>query len=250
MGAAVAELLAPTGRLVLADRDLGAVESVAAELSGEIEVVACDITDTASVAALAEATGALGALILTAGLSPSMTSGRPIYEVNLLGTERVLGAFQPHARDGSAAVCFASMAAHMMAPDPKVDAILDAPLAGDFFDRLDAMGLDSDQPQFAYALSKRGVILAVRRHAAAWGAVGARLLSLSPGIIDTGMGRLENENQPEMATMVANSALPRMADPVEVAKVAAFLVSDDASFMTGTDVLVDGGATNGAGTLP
>jgi NAD(P)-dependent dehydrogenase (short-subunit alcohol dehydrogenase family) len=57
------------------------------------------------------------------------------------------------------------------------------------------------------------------------------------------MGRLENENQPEMAKMIEMSALGRMGRPEEVAQVAAFLVSDAASFMTGMDVLVDGGST-------
>ena len=83
-----------------------------------------------------------------------------------------------------------------------------------------------------------------RRHAPAWGAKGARLLSLSPGIIDTGMSRLEAENQPVMAQMVESSALGRISQPDEVT---AFLVSDAASFMTGTDVLVDGGATASPG---
>ena len=69
------------------------------------------------------------------------------------------------------------------------------------------------------------------------------ILSLSPGIIDTGMGRLEAANQPVMAQMVESSPLGRVARPEEVAAVAAFLVSDAASFITGTDVLVDGGVT-------
>ena len=83
----------------------------------------------------------------------------------------------------------------------------------------------------------------MRRLAPAWGAKGARLLSLSPGIVDTGMGRLEAESQPAMAQMVESSALGRIGRPDEVAAVAVFLASDAASFMTGTDVLVDGGAT-------
>jgi NAD(P)-dependent dehydrogenase (short-subunit alcohol dehydrogenase family) len=82
----------------------------------------------------------------------------------------------------------------------------------------------------------------VRSRALRWGAKGARLLSLSPGIVDTGMGRLEASNEPAMATMVETSALRREGRPEEIAAVAAFLVSDAASFMTGTDVLVDGGS--------
>jgi NAD(P)-dependent dehydrogenase (short-subunit alcohol dehydrogenase family) len=172
-----------------------------------------------------------------------MASGRLIHEVNLRGLERVVRVFGSAIAEGSAAVCFSSMAGHLYPANPEVDAVLDDPLAAGYFDDLAKHGLDPDVPELAYMLSKRGVRRLVQRHARAWGAKGARLLSLSPGIIDTPMGRLENENQPPMAQMVETSALARMGRPEEVAQVAAFLVSDAASFMTGADVLVDGGAT-------
>jgi NAD(P)-dependent dehydrogenase (short-subunit alcohol dehydrogenase family) len=249
MGAATAALLAPKGRLLLADRNRSALEEVASRIGGDVETWACDLTVAGEVEALAEATGALGSLVITAGLSPSMDTGTAIYEVNLRGVERAVQAFEPTLGEGSAAVVLSSMAAHLMTPDAGIDAILDDPAADDFYDRLTMAGLDPDQPQFAYALSKRGVVRLVRRHAVSWGRRGARILSLSPGIVDTGMGRLEAANEPAMATMVETSALARMAAPEEIARVASFLVSEDASFMTGTDVLVDGGcvAASGAG---
>lgn len=247
MGESVARLLAPRGPLLLADRDAAPLEKLAAELGGDpahdVSAMACDVTDPAAVGALAKCVPRLGGLVVTAGLSPSMAPGRPIYEVNLIGMDRVLRAFEPAVGAGSAAVCFASMAGHMMPGSPEIDAVLDAPASPTFFDDLAGLGFDPDNPALAYALSKRGVIRLVRRFARAWGARGGRIVSLSPGIIDTGMGRLENEHQPMMVQMVGSSALARMAEPEEVAKVAVFLVSDDASFITGTDVLVDGGAT-------
>jgi NAD(P)-dependent dehydrogenase (short-subunit alcohol dehydrogenase family) len=144
-------------------------------------------------------------------------------------------------------VCFASTAGHLLPASSEVDAVLDAPLSPSFFDDLGRLGFDPDSPPLAYALSKRGVIGLVRRHAPAWGSKGARLLSLSPGIIDTGMGRLEASSQPAMAQMVESSALGRIGRPEEVAAVAAFLASDAASFVTGTDVRVDGGETAALG---
>ena len=246
MGAAVARLLAPQGPLLLADLDATSLDAVAAELGGDVQVQACDITVPADRDALAGAIGQLGALVVTAGLSPSMAGGRRIYDVNLVATAALVRALEPTLGPGSAGVVFASMAGHMIPPSPEVDAVLDRPDAPTFFDDLAALGFDVDEPQLAYAISKRGVIRLARRESLRWGTHGARLLSLSPGIVDTGMGRLEAEHEPAMAGMVDNSPLGRMATPEELAKVAAFLVSDAASFMTGTDVLVDGGAVAAA----
>jgi NAD(P)-dependent dehydrogenase (short-subunit alcohol dehydrogenase family) len=243
MGSAVASLLASRGRLLLADCDTDALNTVAAGLGDHVATMACDIAVLAHVDELAQAIGRLGALVVTAGLSPSMGSGRRIYEVNLLGLERLVQAMEPVVGQGSVAVCFASMAGHLLPPSDELDAVLDAPLSATFFDNLGNLGYDPDNPQLAYPLSKRGCIRLVRRHAAAWGAKGARILSLSPGIIDTGMGRLEAANHPAMTQMVKSSALGRIGRPEEVAAVAAFLVSDAASFITGTDIRVDGGVT-------
>ncbi|MDZ7675412.1 MAG: SDR family oxidoreductase [Acidimicrobiales bacterium] len=243
MGEALARRLATGGRrLLLADLDLGAVEALAAELDADTAVHRCDITDTADLDALAEATGELGRLVLTAGLSPTMAPGRKIYEVDVIAPARLLKTFEPLAGTGSVALVLASMAGHMVPDMPELFAVLDDPLADTFFDDLVATGIDPDEPSGAYAFSKRGLIRLVAREAQAWGAHGARLLSLSPGIIDTPMGRQENAEQPMMAELVSSSALGRMIDADEVAAVIEFLVSDAASAMTGVDVLVDGGS--------
>jgi NAD(P)-dependent dehydrogenase (short-subunit alcohol dehydrogenase family) len=242
MGAAVAALFARRGPLLLADRDADALARVADALEGDVTTRVCDLTDPIDTEELVDACGRPGAVVVTAGLSPSMADGRRIYEVNLRGLERLIRGLAPAVDEATVAVVFASTAGHMLPGSAALDAVVDDPLSESFFDDLAAAGIDPQNPLLAYPVSKRGVIRLARRHAAAWGAKGARILSLSPGIIDTSMGRLEAENQPAMAHLVESSALGRIGRPQEVATVAAFLASEASSFMTGVDVLVDGGS--------
>ena len=241
MGAAVAAALVGRRRLVLADRDRAAAERVAADLDGDTECVSCDLTDPDDVGRLAGQVATLGSLVVTAGLSPTMGVGERIFAVNLTGMAQLLQALDGALGGETAAVCFASIAGHGPASSEAVAAAIDDPLAPDLPGRLCAAGVDPTDPSTAYALSKLGVIRLVRRLAPSWGQRGGRIVSLSPGIVDTPMGRQELEQQPVMQPMI--DLVGRMGRADEVAAVARFLVSDEASFMNGCDVLVDGGFT-------
>jgi NAD(P)-dependent dehydrogenase (short-subunit alcohol dehydrogenase family) len=243
MGLAVAKALHDRGPLVVADRNERSVADLAASFGGNVTAAGVDVTDQQQVDALAAQVGPLSALVVTAGLSPTMASGRVIYEVNLIGMARVLRAFAPHLVPGSAAVCFASIAAH---GGPVADAILhelDRPLDPDLAGRLEAVGVDVDDSNTAYVLSKVGVRRLPQHLAHSWGKRGLRILSLSPGVIETPMGALELASTPGISGFFAEAPIPRQGRAEELAAVAAFLCSDQASYMTGTDVLVDGGAT-------
>jgi NAD(P)-dependent dehydrogenase (short-subunit alcohol dehydrogenase family) len=167
--------------------------------------------------------------------------------VNLIGTARVLEAVDPLVGLGTVGVCFASMSAYRVPPHPELLAILNDPLADGFFDSMVEIGLDPDATQLAYPASKRGVQLIARRLCGSWGARGARILTVSPGINDTPMNKLDESRHPIMADIIKTSPLGRRGTPEEVANVVGFLTSDAASFMTGSDVLVDGGMVT---TLP
>jgi NAD(P)-dependent dehydrogenase (short-subunit alcohol dehydrogenase family) len=242
MGAAVGRALAGRGRLVLADRDVAGVERLAEELGGDAKAVGCDLAVPGQIDALvAQIDGGLGALVVTAALSSTMAPARAIYDVNLIGTAALLDAVEPSLRPGSVAVCFSSVAAHCVQRVPAVMTVLDDPRATDFFERLAATGVDPENPTVAYALTKLGVLQMVRRLAPAWGRHGARILSLSPGTTETPMARREIDAHPIMEELIKQRPLGRIGRPEEIASVTSFLVSEGASFMTGSDVLVDGG---------
>jgi NAD(P)-dependent dehydrogenase (short-subunit alcohol dehydrogenase family) len=240
MGRACVETLRSLADVIVA------VDIKAPDIDGTVGL-ACDVSDPDAVWALVphvRELGSLRALAHAAGISPIMADARRVFEVDLVGTQLMLNAFEEIVVPGSAAVCFASSAAYQVAPyvNADQDALLDDALAPDFLDRAAAAIPDSG---FAYSLAKRGVIRACGRAAVTWGARGGRVNSLAPGLIDTPMGRAEFAKQPMMKQMLDRTPLGRFGTAEEIAAVVAFLLSDAASFISGIDVLVDGAMLQG-----
>lgn len=253
MGAACAERMAEmVDVLVLVDRDEVLLATRADLLAAgghraEVEPFVLDVKDPDGVAGLASRVAELGplrAVAHAAGLSPTMADWREILTVNLVGTARLVEACRPLAVADTAIVCFASVAA-LLALDPvdlPPDSVLDAPLAADFLDQIRAaVGPEIEDPGMAYTWSKRGVHRLVRREAVRFGQVGARVCSVTPGMIDTPMGRQEADARNTSAMLVDLSPLHREGSAEEVAAGAVFLLSDEASFVSGIDLPVDGG---------
>jgi NAD(P)-dependent dehydrogenase (short-subunit alcohol dehydrogenase family) len=246
MGVAVARRLAgPDVDLLLADVSADALAQAVGTLADAgigAEPVVWDAGDPEAAAALAARVadrGALGALVHTAGLAPpGATDPRAVLEVNLLGTVRLLDAFEPLVTTGSAGVVVASLAAHRSFAQG-YDDLLDAGVVEPLLERLAADGYEGSALA-AYSVTKAGVVRLVQRRAHAWGARGGRLNSVSPGLVlDTAIGRLAAGAS--AASYAQESALGRAGTSADVAGVVAFLAGPDAAYVTGTDVLVDGG---------
>ena len=251
MGRAIAMALAAQGwALILCDLRAEPLEALKQSLPADADVatVAGDVTAPDLSTRILSAIGGrkIGAFVHTAGLSPSMGDGERVFAVNFTATKALTEALLPQMADGGIAILFASNSAYMIARAPFGGAVAKV-LKGK---RSLIARLMLRSPRTAYPLSKRAVQLYAASMAPAFGAVGARIVSLSPGIIDTDMARREQSVEPAMAKLLAHTPLGRSGRADEIASVVAFLASPAASYISGTDILIDGGsvaATNHAG---
>jgi NAD(P)-dependent dehydrogenase (short-subunit alcohol dehydrogenase family) len=250
MGSATAREFVGEGwkELLLCDISAERLEAVAAPLRDQgvkVDILAGDIADpdygNQLVAALQGRP--IAALVHTAGLSPQMAGPERILFVNLDASVRLVETIRDHMAPGSAAVLYASNSAHMPMP-PEVAAAFWAPLPEG-----GAMALAHlcPTPEMAYPMSKIGVRALVKREAKSFGERGARLVSVSPGAIDTAMTQGEAAASPIVAKMINDSAVGRIGRPEELAAVSVFLCSPKASYVSAVDWLVDGGQIAGMG---
>jgi NAD(P)-dependent dehydrogenase (short-subunit alcohol dehydrogenase family) len=251
MGRAISRRLGADARLLIADVSQKSLDDSVEQLVADgfdATAKATDVTSPESVAALAGTAAALGPVtrvVHTAGVSPAQASIEAILAVDVLGPALVLEEFAAHVRPGGAAVVIASNVGHMFpALSPEDERALGTLPARDLVASplLDASRYDDRAT--AYMFAKLAAQLRVRAAAPGWGERGARVNSVSPGVIATSMGRAElvGSDQQLVQQLIASSPAGRMGTAEEIAAAVEFLLSPSASFITGADLLVDGGA--------
>jgi NAD(P)-dependent dehydrogenase (short-subunit alcohol dehydrogenase family) len=247
----LASRLADRYTLVLCEFCKDALDQIAGQLSDEgADVVATVPGDFGSEAVLRSIVAAcadqpLRALVHTAGLSPDTGAWQDILRTKLVATARLLDAIEPLVSPGFAATLIASRARlAVSAPPQGLLELLEDPLADDFVQRMAPL-LGEDEALFgnpAYCWSKWWVAREAGRRALTWGPRGARIMSISPGMIYTPMGRVA-AGHPEIRELVDNTPAGRWGTPADIANAVEFVLSDKAGFITGSDLLVDGGVS-------
>lgn len=252
IGLAIARRVGTGKHLVLADlrqHNADAAAKTLIEAGFDVNATTVDIASRASVQALVALAASLGPvtrLIHAAGVSPTQAPPAAILQVDLYGTAIVLEEFGKVIAAGGSGVVIASQSGHRLrALSPEEDRALALTPAEELL-ALPLLAPDQvTDPLHAYQLSKRGNALRVMAEAVRWGERGARINSISPGIIFTPLAQDEfaGPRGPGYRRMIEVSAAGRVGTADEVASVAALLMGPDGGFITGSDFLMDGGVT-------
>jgi NAD(P)-dependent dehydrogenase (short-subunit alcohol dehydrogenase family) len=252
IGQAIARRVSAGKHVLLADlrqEHSDAAAKVLSDAGFEVSTAAIDVSSRKSVHALVQTAAALGdvtGVIHAAGVSPSQASPATILSVDLYGTALVLEEFGNVITRGGAGVVISSMSGHRL---PPLTAEQNAALATTPTDELLALPmLQPEQvidPLHAYQISKRGNALRVMAEAVRWGKRGARVNTISPGIIFTPLAKdeLTGPRGAGYRRMLELSPAGRGGTPDEVGTVGALLMGADGAFITGSDFLMDGGVT-------
>ena len=252
IGQAIARRISPGKHVLLADlrqENADAAATVLADAGFETSTAVVDVSSRESVHALVQTATSLGeviGVIHAAGVSASQASIEQILHVDLYGTALVLEEFGRVISAGGSAVVISSQSGHRL---PALTPTQDRALATTPVD--DLLSLPMLQPDqlsdglHAYQVSKRANVLRVQAEAVKWGERGARVNAISPGIIITPLARdeLSGPNGAGYRRMIELAPAGRPGTPDEVGTVGELLMTDRGAFITGSDILIDGGGT-------
>ncbi|MEV6313084.1 SDR family oxidoreductase [Streptomyces sp. NPDC051840] len=248
MGMAVARRIGSGRAMVLADAVPEALDRAVTTLRAEgysVQGQLTDVSDAQAVAELARTAGMRGrvaAVVHTAGVSAATSTVQQIMRVDLAGTAHLIDAFRAVATRGTSLVCVASMAGHHATLSQADEVRLATAPAGELLS-LDVVTSVGDDPIAAYIVAKRANQVRVQAAALAWNHLGARVNTISPGVISTPMAKSEEQapSGDHMMAMLDACGAGRTGTPGEIAEAAAFLTGPGSLYITGTDLLVDGG---------
>jgi NAD(P)-dependent dehydrogenase (short-subunit alcohol dehydrogenase family) len=252
IGQAVARRVSAGKHVLLADlrqENVDAAAKVLSEAGFDVSTAIVDVSSRQSVHALVETATAIGpvtGVIHAAGVSPSQATPATILKVDLYGTAVVLEEFGDVIARGGSAVVIASQSGHRLgALSAEQNKALATTPADELLNLPFLLPDQITDPLHAYQVSKRGNSLRVMAEAVRWGKRGARVNTISPGIIITPLAKdeLRGPRGEGYRRMIGLSAAGRAGTPDEVGNVAALLMGTDGGFITGSDFLMDGGVT-------
>ena len=249
MGLETAKLMGKDHYIILVGRTVSKLENALNELHSlgiEAESFPCDISSRDAVTKLvrhAQAAGTTKAIIHAAGMSPHMGGGETIFTVNAMGTIYMNEEFAKIMPEKSCIINVSSMSAYMVPADKLPTSVYKLSLSAPEAFQKNMLGIISNLPEeaqsaTAYTLSKNFVVWYSEKAACQYGKKGIRIISVSPGTFRTPMGELEGE---QAASFAKNGALGRVGEPEEIAELMAFLAGEKCSYLTGVDILCDGG---------
>lgn len=249
MGTAIVRRIASGKRILLGDISEKSLETAARDLAAsghDVTTQQVDALDRASVEAFAARAASLGevrSFIDTAGASPNQSSPEHIVALDLVATAVAIDVFAGVIARGGAGLVISSQAGHMMRLSDEVERRLALTPTEELADLGFVKNEAVASSGVAYMVSKRANHLRVRTAAAtSWGDRGARINTISPGVIVTPLAYDEfNAAGEGYQAMIDASPARRVGTPDEVAAAGAFLLGDQAAFITGTDLLIDGG---------
>jgi NAD(P)-dependent dehydrogenase (short-subunit alcohol dehydrogenase family) len=252
IGQAIARRVSAGKHVLLADlrqESANAAANVLKDAGFSVSTATVDVSKRASVHVLVRTAVALGAVtgvIHAAGVSPTQASPATILSVDLYGTALVLEAFGNVIAQGGAGVVIASQSGHRLgALTAEQDKALATTPADDLLTLPMLQPGEVKDSLNAYQLSKRGNSLRVMAEAVKWGKRGARLNTISPGIIITPLANdeLSGPRGDGYRRMIELCPVGRAGTPDEVGTVGALLMGPEGAFITGSDFLMDGDVT-------
>lgn len=252
IGMAIARRMGYGKKIIVGDKSLENAKATARimnEVGFDVVPVETDISSRESIMALiaeGQKYGEIAMLINAAGVSPSQAPVEAILKVDLYGTAVLLEEVGKVIKEGGVGVTISSQSGHRMeALGNEIDELLAVTPTEELLD-LDVLKPENIRDTLhAYQMAKRCNEKRVMSESVKWGEKGARINSISPGIIVTPLA-IDEFNGPRgdfYKNMFAKCPAGRPGTADEVANVAELIMSDKGAFITGADFLIDGGAT-------